>query len=117
MDQVYRMRTLYGEMSIQKLYDYFNFGVAPTRAIIIRSRRLFRKRRRSTPISVDNSPRGNAGFVPICPTGAIDYEMQDEIVTEDVGAIVAASGYGLIDMDKFRIRGQVVTRMLSSHSI
>ena len=32
-----------------------------------------------------------------CPTGAINYEMKDEEVTETVGAIVAATGYDLMD--------------------
>ena len=32
-----------------------------------------------------------------CPTGAINYEMKDELVTETVGAIVAATGYDLVD--------------------
>ena len=29
----------------------------------------------------------------VCPTGAIDFEQQDELVTEEVGAIVAATGF------------------------
>ena len=33
----------------------------------------------------------------VCPTGAINYEMKDEEVTETVGAIVAATGYDLMD--------------------
>lgn len=33
----------------------------------------------------------------ICPTGAIDYKMEDTFVTEEVGAIVAATGYDLMD--------------------
>jgi heterodisulfide reductase subunit A len=31
----------------------------------------------------------------MCPTGAIDYEQQDEIVTEQFGAIVVATGFDL----------------------
>jgi heterodisulfide reductase subunit A len=33
----------------------------------------------------------------ICPTGAIDYEQQDEIITENFGAIVMATGYDLFE--------------------
>ncbi len=33
----------------------------------------------------------------ICPTGAIDYEQQDQIVTEQFGAIVVATGFDLWD--------------------
>ncbi len=33
----------------------------------------------------------------ICPAGAIDYEMEDEVVEEEVGAIVVATGYQVLD--------------------
>lgn len=33
----------------------------------------------------------------MCPTGAIDYEQQDEVVTEKFGAIVVATGFDLWD--------------------
>lgn len=33
----------------------------------------------------------------VCPTGAINYEDQDELVTEDFGAIVMATGFDLYD--------------------
>ncbi len=33
----------------------------------------------------------------VCPTDAIDYEQQDEIVTEKVGAIIVATGYAEYD--------------------
>ncbi|NIA13966.1 MAG: 4Fe-4S dicluster domain-containing protein [Nitrospiraceae bacterium] len=33
----------------------------------------------------------------ICPAGAIDLEMEDEIVEEEVGAIIVATGYELLD--------------------
>jgi len=32
----------------------------------------------------------------ICPTGAIDFEQEDEIIEEKVGAIVVATGYDLL---------------------
>ncbi|MFH1227522.1 MAG: CoB--CoM heterodisulfide reductase iron-sulfur subunit A family protein [Planctomycetota bacterium] len=35
----------------------------------------------------------------VCPTGAIDYEMKEEIITEKVGAIVVATGYDIINND------------------
>ncbi|MGD9504294.1 MAG: 4Fe-4S dicluster domain-containing protein [Syntrophobacteraceae bacterium] len=37
----------------------------------------------------------------ICPVGAVDFEMKDEIVTEDVGAIIAATGFGLFDYSAY----------------
>ena len=32
-----------------------------------------------------------------CPAGAIDYDEEDEIIEEEVGAIIVATGYDLID--------------------
>ena len=33
----------------------------------------------------------------LCPTGAIDWEQQDEVITEKVGAIVVSTGYQTFD--------------------
>jgi heterodisulfide reductase subunit A len=35
-----------------------------------------------------------------CPTGAIDWEQQDEIVQERVGAVILATGYDLFPQDR-----------------
>ena len=32
--------------------------------------------------------------------GAINYDQEDEIVTEEVGAIIVATGYGLLDQER-----------------
>ncbi len=45
------------------------------------------------------------------PHRAIDYEMQDEIVTEDVGAIAVVPAAALSIWTSFPNTGQVVTRM------
>lgn len=37
----------------------------------------------------------------VCTAGAIDYTQQDEIIEEKYGAIVAATGYNPIELDKF----------------
>lgn len=37
----------------------------------------------------------------ICAAGAIDYKQQDEIIEESYGAIVAATGFNPISLDKF----------------
>ncbi|MBM4306950.1 MAG: CoB--CoM heterodisulfide reductase iron-sulfur subunit A family protein [Deltaproteobacteria bacterium] len=37
----------------------------------------------------------------VCPVGAIDYEQQDRLVEEKVGAIVAAVGFDLLPMETF----------------
>lgn len=33
----------------------------------------------------------------VCPVGAIDYEREDELIEEDIGAVVVASGFDLFD--------------------
>ena len=37
----------------------------------------------------------------VCPCEAIDYEQQDELLTEKYGAIVLATGFEMINLDKF----------------
>ena len=37
----------------------------------------------------------------ICQAGAIDYAQQDEIITEKYGAIVVATGFDMIKLDKY----------------
>jgi heterodisulfide reductase subunit A len=37
----------------------------------------------------------------VCPTGAIRFDQQDELVTEQVGAIIAATGYDLFDFTRY----------------
>ena len=37
----------------------------------------------------------------LCPSKAVDYEQQDEIVTVKYGAIVVATGFDIINLDKF----------------
>lgn len=82
-------------------YDYFNFGVAPCRAINIPFPQAIPKKAKIDPKFCRQFTKGKCGVcAKICPVGAINYEMQDEIVSEEVGAIIVASGYGLIDLDK-----------------
>jgi heterodisulfide reductase subunit A len=82
-------------------YDAFNFGVAPTRAINIPFPQAIPKKAKIDPNYCRQFVKGKCGVcAKICPTNAIDYEMKDEIITEDIGAIIVATGYSLIDMDK-----------------
>ncbi|KAA6349371.1 heterodisulfide reductase subunit A [termite gut metagenome] len=37
----------------------------------------------------------------VCPTGAIEYDKEDEFITEDVGAIVLATGFNVLKPDFF----------------
>ena len=82
-------------------YDYFNYGVAPTKAINIPFPQAIPKKAKIDPQFCRQFIKGKCGVcAKVCPTKAIDYEMEDEIVTEEVGAIVVATGYGLLDMEK-----------------
>jgi len=85
----------------RKAYDYFNFGVAPTRAINIPFPQAIPKKAKIDPTYCRQFTKGKCGVCEkMCPVGAINYEMEDEIVTEEIGAIIVATGYGLIDLDK-----------------
>ena len=37
----------------------------------------------------------------VCQAGAIDYDQVDEIITEKYGAIVVATGFDMIKLDKY----------------
>ncbi len=78
--------------------DAFNEFTGKTTAITIAFPQAIPKK------AVINAPycrklqSGKCGIcAKICPTGAVNYEMKDEIITETVGSIVAATGYDLMD--------------------
>ena len=86
----------------KKSYDAFNEGIAPTTAINIPFPQAIPKRAAINPDYCRQFTRGKCGVcAKICPTGAINYDMQDEMVTEKVGAIVVATGYDLFDHSKY----------------
>ena len=37
----------------------------------------------------------------VCPTGAIEFDKEDEFITEDIGAIVTATGFNVLKPDYF----------------
>ncbi|MGA1874902.1 MAG: FAD-dependent oxidoreductase [bacterium] len=37
----------------------------------------------------------------VCPTGAINFREEDELITEEVGAVIVATGYGLLTKDTY----------------
>jgi len=81
-------------------YDHFNFGVAlPGDQHTLPQ--AIPRRRKSTRI-LPHLQKASAVFAPRSAHRAINYEMQDEIVTEDVGAIIVASGYGSLIWTNFR---------------
>ena len=55
------------------------------------------------PISINRDyclhfTKGKCGVcAKVCPTKAVDYDMEDQFVTEEVGAIVVATGFDLFD--------------------
>lgn len=82
-------------------YDHFNFGVAPTRAINIPFPQAIPKKAKIDPQFCRQFTKGKCGVcAKVCPVKAIKYDMQDEVITEEVGAIILATGYGLIDLDR-----------------
>lgn len=82
----------------KKTPDAFNEFVGPTTAINIPFPQAIPKKASINPEHCRQLLNGKCGVcAKICPTGAINYQMQDEIVTEQVGAIVAATGYDLMD--------------------
>ena len=82
----------------KKTPDKFNEFMGPTTAINIPFPQAIPKKAAINPDYCRKIKDGKCGVcAKVCPTGAINYEMQDEVITEQVGAIVAASGYDLMD--------------------
>ena len=86
----------------KKIKDEFNEGLSTRGAIYV-----------PFPQAVPNKPvidKLNCTFYKtgkcklcekLCPTGAIRFDQQDELVTLDVGAIVLATGFKLMGTDQF----------------
>lgn len=82
----------------KKTPDAFNEFMGPTTAITIAFPQAIPKRAVINAAHCRQFVKGKCGVcAKICPTGAINYEMKDEIITEEVGAIVGATGYELMD--------------------
>jgi len=85
----------------KEAFDYHNEGVTPTTAINISFPQAIPKKARIDPEYCRYFTKGKCGVcAKVCPVKAIDYEMQDEIVTEEVGAIIVATGYGLMNIEE-----------------
>jgi heterodisulfide reductase subunit A len=81
--------------------DRFNENIGPTTSINIPFPQAIPKKAVIDPATCRQFVKGKCGVcAKVCPTGAIKYDMTDEIVTEEVGAIVAATGYDLFDIGK-----------------
>jgi len=81
--------------------DRFNENIGPTTAINIPFPQAIPKKAVIDPTTCRQFVKGKCGVcAKTCPSGAINYAMTDEVVTEEVGAIVAATGYDLFDISK-----------------
>lgn len=80
----------------------FNLGMDNRRAIYIPFAQAVPK---VATIDADNCnmlKNGKCGVcAKVCTAGAIDYKQQDEIIEEQYGAIVAATGYNPISLEKY----------------
>ncbi|CAK7063265.1 MAG: Ion-translocating oxidoreductase complex subunit B [Desulfovibrio sp.] len=82
----------------KKTFDRFNEGVGQTTAINIPFPQAIPKKAVITKEHCRQFTKGKCGVcAKVCPTGAIDYAQEDELLTVKVGAIVAATGYDLTD--------------------
>ncbi|SDB14016.1 heterodisulfide reductase subunit A [Desulfonatronum thiosulfatophilum] len=86
----------------KKSLDRFNEQVGMTTAINIPFPQAIPKKAVIDPEFCLKFTKGKCGIcAKVCPTKAIVYEQQEEVVTEKVGAIVAATGYDLFDISKY----------------
>ena len=86
----------------KKSFDKFNEGIATTTAINIPFPQAIPKRAAIDPEYCLQFTKGKCGVcAKVCPTEAIDYEMKDELLTEEVGAVIVATGYDLFDHSKY----------------
>ncbi len=80
----------------------FNLGMDNRRAIYIPFAQAIPKVATIDPQYCTMLKSGKCGLCSkLCTAGAIDYQAKDEFVEEKYGAIVAATGFNPISMDKF----------------
>lgn len=80
----------------------FNLGMDTRRAIYIPFAQAVPKVATIDPMHCNMLKNGKCGVcAKLCSVGAIDYKQQDEFIEERYGAIVAATGFNPILMDKF----------------
>ncbi|MBO5197997.1 MAG: CoB--CoM heterodisulfide reductase iron-sulfur subunit A family protein [Lachnospiraceae bacterium] len=86
----------------KKVPNEFNLGMDNRRAIYIPFAQAVPKVATIDPNACNMLKNGKCGVcAKVCAAGAIDYKQQDEIIEEKYGAIVAATGFNPISMDKF----------------
>ena len=86
----------------KKVPNEFNLGMDTRRAIYIPFAQAVPKVATIDPNYCTMLKTGKCGVCSkVCTAKAIDYEAKDEFFTEQYGAIVAATGFNPISMDKF----------------
>lgn len=86
----------------KKVPNEFNLGMDNRRAIYIPFAQAVPKVATIDPNYCTMLKTGKCGVCSkVCSVGAIDYKAKDEFITEKYGAIVVATGFNPISMDKF----------------
>lgn len=86
----------------KKVPNEFNLGLDNRRAIYIPFAQAVPKVATIDPTYCTMMKTGKCGVCSkVCTAGAIDYQQRDEIIEEQYGAIVAATGFEPISMEKF----------------
>ena len=86
----------------KKVPNEFNLGMDNRRAIYIPFAQAVPKVATIDPNYCTMLKTGKCGVCSkVCSVGAIDYQAKDEYITEKYGAIVVATGFNPISMDKF----------------
>lgn len=86
----------------KKVPNEFNLGLDQRRAIYIPFAQAVPKIATIDAAYCTMLKTGKCGVCSkVCTAGAIDYKQQDELITREYGAIVAATGFEPISMEKF----------------
>ncbi len=87
---------------MKKVPNEFNLGMDNRRAIYIPFAQAVPKVATIDPNACNMLKSGKCGVcAKVCTAGAIDYTQKDEYITEKYGAIVVATGFEPISMEKF----------------
>ncbi len=87
---------------MKKVPNEFNLGMDNRKAIYIPFAQAVPKVATIDPNYCNMLKNGKCGLcAKVCTAGAIDYTQKDEYITEKYGAIVVATGFNPISMDKF----------------
>ena len=87
---------------MKKVPNEFNLGMDNRPAVYIPFAQAVPKVATIDPNACNMLKNGKCGLCArVCTAGAIDYTQQDELIEEKYGAIVVATGYNPISMDKF----------------